>query len=132
MRGKALAAAGLATVIAGAGAATALGGTSQSGDPVSIRLAGSPPNFSFRGVPDTIDAGRTTFRFRNTSQGQIRHNFRVVRTLGGGRRFASKTLAAGESQSKTANLTAGTYVALCTIGDGFHAANGMLVAFTVE
>ncbi len=119
-------------MIVGAGAATALGGTSQSDESVSIRLSGSPPNFAFRGVPKTIDAGRTTFRFRNTSQGQIRHNFRVVRNLGGGRRFASKTLAAGESESKTVNLTPGTYVALCTIGDGFHAANGMLVAFTVE
>jgi hypothetical protein len=99
---------------------------------VNIRLAGTPPNFSFRGVPETLDAGRTTFRFRNTSPGSAAHNFRVVRTLGGGRRFASRTLQPGQTEEKSVNLTKGTYIALCTIGDGFHAQAGMLVAFTVE
>jgi hypothetical protein len=132
MKRTALGAAVLATVLAGAGAATALGGTSQSSDSVSIRLAGTPPNFSFRGVPETLEAGRTTFRFRNTSPDGVAHNFRVVRTLGGGRRFNSRTLQAGQSQTKSVRLTRGTYIALCTIGNGFHAQNGMLVAFTVE
>jgi hypothetical protein len=131
MRRRAIGAAALATALIGASAATALGGTSQSGDTVSIRLAGTPPNFSFRGVPETLDAGRTTFSFRNTSE-SAPHNFRVVRTLGGGRRFNSRTLQAGERQEKSVNLTKGTYIALCTIGNGFHAQAGMLVAFTVE
>lgn len=129
---RAIGAAALATALVGASAATALGGTSQSGEAVSIRLAGTPPNFSFRNVPETLDAGRTTFRFRNTSPGDVPHNFRVVRTLGGGRKFNSRTLLPGQTQEKSVRLTKGTYIALCTIGDGFHAQAGMLVAFTVE
>lgn len=132
MKRRAFGAAAVATVLVGASAATALGGTSQSSRSVSIRLAGNPPNFSFRGVPEAIDAGRVTFRFRNTSPNGVSHNFRVVRTLGGGNRFSSRTLQSGRSEAKSVNLTRGTYVALCTIGNGFHAANGMLVAFTVE
>jgi hypothetical protein len=132
MKRRAFGAVALATVLVGASAATALGGTSQSSRSVSIRLAGNPPNFSFRGVPQAIDAGRVSFRFRNTSPDGVSHNFRVVRTLGGGRRFASRTLQSGQSETRTVNLTKGTYIALCTIGNGFHASNGMLVAFTVE
>jgi len=132
MKRRAGVVAAVATVLAGTVATTASGGTSQSSERVTIGMAGSPPNFRFTGVSKTMEAGRVTFRFRNTSRQGIRHNFTIVDTLGGGRAFRSRTLDGGQSETKSVNLTAGTYIALCTIGDGFHAANGMLRAFTVE
>jgi hypothetical protein len=95
-------------------------------------MGGAPPNFRFSGVTEQVAKGSVKFTFRNTSSGQVQHNFTVVSTLGGGKRFKSSTLAAGKSQTVTENLTAGTYIAVCTVGNGFHAAHHMVTAFQVQ
>jgi hypothetical protein len=111
----------------------ALGRGDQSSRPVTIRMAGDQNSgFRFQGVPRNLSAGTVKFTFRNTSSGPIQHNFTVVRTFGQARRFASPTVAAGKSATRSVNLRPGTYVALCTVFNGGHAANGMLVAFQVR
>lgn len=104
----------------------------QASRTVTIRMAGNPQRgFRFTGVPRNLTAGQVTFRFRNTSAAPIRHNFTVVRTFGAARPFRSATVDAGQTATRTVNVRAGTYVALCTVFNGGHAANGMLVAFQV-
>jgi hypothetical protein len=97
-------------------------------------MGGAPPNFTFKGVPKSIKAGTVKFTFKNTSTkpSGVQHNFTVVATLGGGKKFKSATLASGKSQTLSVNLTAGTYIAVCTVGNGFHAANHMTTAFQVQ
>jgi uncharacterized cupredoxin-like copper-binding protein len=136
MKRKAFAVLALASLLAGAFAVTsAFGRGDQASRSVTIRMSGSPTSgFRFQGVPrnNQLSAGSVRFTYRNTSTGQIQHNFTVVRTFGAARRFASPTVAAGQSATRTVNLRAGTYVALCTVFNGGHAANGMLVAFQVR
>ena len=134
MKRMAFAVLALAVALAGVLAVTALGrGSDQaSSGPVTVRMGGAPPSFSFAGLPTDLRAGRVRFTFRNTSSGQVRHNFAVVRTFGGGRAFRSRTLAAGRSQTLNVNLTRGTYVAICTVNNGFHAAHRMVTAFQVQ
>lgn len=132
MKRGALAVLALAALGAASVAGSALGRPSQASTTVTINMAGTPPDFRFTGVRKTMEAGRTTFRFRNTSPGEVRHNFTVVETFGDARPFRSRTLAAGAQQTRTVTLRPGTYIALCTVGEGFHAANGMLRSFTVE
>jgi hypothetical protein len=133
MRRRAFAVLALAAMLVGVLAVTAFGRGDQASRSVTIRMGGSPNSgFFFRGVPRDLSAGTVRFTFRNTSTGQIQHNFTVVRTFGQARRFASPTVAAGQSATRSVNLRAGTYVALCTVFNGGHAANGMLVAFRVR
>jgi hypothetical protein len=130
---KASAALVLAVVLTAVLAVTALGRGDQSAPKsVTVRMGGSPPNFRFGGVPEQVAKGNVKFTFRNTSTGQVAHNFTVVSTLGGGKRFKSQTLAAGKSQTLSVNLPAGTYIAVCTVGNGFHAAHHMVTSFQVQ
>ncbi|MEA2227467.1 MAG: hypothetical protein QOF04_1097 [Solirubrobacteraceae bacterium] len=136
MRRRALVVAALAATMVAAYAVSALGSSSpsrQSSNRVTVNMTGDPPNFVFRGVPKTIKAGTVRFTFRNTSTkpSGVQHNFTVIQTLGGGRPFKSQTLASGKSQTLNVTLQKGaTYIAVCTVGNGFHAANRMLTAFT--
>jgi plastocyanin len=98
-------------------------------EPTRRRQTVTMREFRFVGVPSNLRSGRTTFTFRNT--GQNPHNFTVVAALGGGRSFRSATVAPGSSQRETVNLRAGTYLAICTVGNGFHLERGMLKVFTV-
>ncbi|MEA2288152.1 MAG: hypothetical protein QOD55_149 [Solirubrobacteraceae bacterium] len=140
MRRRALAVAALAAAMVAAYAVSALGSSdrtspsTQSSERVTVRMGGAPPNFVFQGVPKTIKSGSVRFTFRNTSTqpSGVQHNFTVIRTFGQARPFRSQTLASGKSQNLTVNLRPGTYIATCTIGNGFHAVNRMLSAFTVE
>jgi uncharacterized cupredoxin-like copper-binding protein len=134
MKRRALAVTSLAAVLAVAFAVTAMGRTAQSSSSVSVNMGGAPPNFSFKGVPAQLKAGTVKFTFKNTSTKPtgVQHNFTVVRTFGQAKAFKSQTLASGKSQSLNVNLKPGTYVAICTIGNGFHAANRMVTAFTVQ
>jgi uncharacterized cupredoxin-like copper-binding protein len=133
MKRRAFAVMALAAMLVGVFAVTALGRGDQSSKSATIGMGGNPNSgFKFTGVPRNLSAGSVKFTFRNTSSGQIQHNFTVVRTFGQARRFASPTVAPGKSASRTINLRAGTYVALCTVFNGGHAANGMLVAFQVK
>ncbi|MEA2318019.1 MAG: hypothetical protein QOD44_2208 [Solirubrobacteraceae bacterium] len=134
MRRRALAAISLAAVLAVGFAVTAVGRTAQSSSSVKINMTGAPPNFQFTGVPRQIKAGTVKFTFRNTSTqpSGVQHNFTVVKTFGQAKAFKSASLASGKSQTLSVNLKPGTYVAICTIGNGFHAANRMTTAFVVQ
>lgn len=116
-------------VVAAAPAASYAGSALGSTDQAARRQTVTMREFRFVGVPSNLSARRTTFTFRNT--GQFPHNFTVVAALGGGRRFRSPTVAAGESERLTVSLRAGTYLAICTVGDGVHLQRGMLKRFTV-
>jgi hypothetical protein len=133
MKRKASAVLVLAALLVGVLAVTALGRGDQAATSASINMRGAPPNFSFTGVPNDFKAGTVRFTVRNTSSGQVRHNFTVYRFSGNGytRSFASRTLAAGGRQTLSRNLRAGTYIAVCTVGNGFHVAHRMVTAFQV-
>jgi uncharacterized cupredoxin-like copper-binding protein len=133
MTRRAIVALALVAVLIVAGSVTALGRTRQSTASATIGMSGDQnTGFKFTGVPKNLKAGRVRFTFRNTSPAQVRHNFTVVKTFGGAKTFTSHTVAGGKSRAATINLRKGTYIALCTIFDGGHAANGMLVAFQVQ
>ncbi|HWT26142.1 MAG TPA: hypothetical protein VN213_21725 [Solirubrobacteraceae bacterium] len=100
------------------------GAASAQEDSVRIRMT----EFAFR-MPDNLDAGRTRITFRNA--GEFQHNFTVVSALGGGRAFRSATIEGGRTQSKTVSLRPGAYVAVCTVFNGGHLAQGMHTTFTV-
>jgi hypothetical protein len=133
MKRKASAVLALAASLVGVLAVTALGRGDQAATSANINMRGAPPNFSFQGVPTDFRAGTVRFTVRNTSRGQIRHNFIVYRLSGNRmtRVFGSRTLAAGGRQTLSRNLRAGTYVAICSVGQGFHAAHRMTTAFQV-
>ena len=119
MHRRAVAAAALAVAVPVCGA-----GVAFAQDSASIRMR----EFRFA-MPSNLDAGRTTITFRNT--GQFPHNFTVVSALGGGKAFKSRTLEAGRQQRKTINLRPGAYIAICTVFNGGHLAQGMERTFTV-
>jgi hypothetical protein len=135
MKRKAFAVPALAALLVGALAVTALGRGDQAATSANVNMRGAPPNFSFQGVPKDFAAGTVRFTVRNTSSGQVRHNFIVYRLATNGQRmtrvFGSRTLPAGERQTLSRNLSAGTYVAICSVGNGFHAAHRMTTAFQV-
>jgi len=118
---KAAVAVGLSAVLAG-GLATTAGG--QGDQRVNVRMS----EFEFR-APDSFPKGRTRITFRNV--GEFNHNFTIVDTYGRARRFQSATLEGGQRQTRTFNLRPGVYVAVCTVFEGRHVANGMVTRFTV-
>jgi uncharacterized cupredoxin-like copper-binding protein len=133
MKRRAFAVLALAAVLIVAVAVTAFARTSQSTGSATIGMGGDQnTGFKFTGVPKNLKAGRVKFTFRNTSAAQIKHNFTVVKTFGGAKTFTSHTVAGGKTRTATINLKKGTYIALCTVFNGGHAANGMLVAFQVQ
>jgi plastocyanin len=111
--------AGLAATVFSGAALAAGGGASDN-----IRFR----EFRFVGVNNNYAPGSTTFNFQNV--GQFDHNFTVVYTAQG-RKFKSRTLAAGGSQNLTVNLRPGSYLAVCTVFNGGHLAQGMTKRFTV-
>ncbi|HEX2103232.1 MAG TPA: hypothetical protein VHF51_06240 [Solirubrobacteraceae bacterium] len=135
MKRKAFAVLALAALLVGVVAVSALGRGDQAATSANVNMRGAPPNFSFQGVPKDFRAGTVRFTVRNTSSGQVRHNFIVYRLSSNGNRmtrvFGSRTLPAGERQTFSRRLSAGTYIALCTVGNGFHAAHRMVSAFQV-
>src|SRR4051794_30481044 len=80
------------------------------------------------GKESPLAPGRTTFTFRNT--GKNPHNFVVIRTVQG-TRFSSPTVEGGKSATLSVNLKPGSYIAICTVFNGFHAASGMVKTFSV-
>jgi hypothetical protein len=136
MTRKAFAVLALAALLVGVFAVTALGREDQAATSANINMTGAPPNFSFRGVPTNLKAGNVRFTVRNTSTrpNGVQHNFTVFRNAGTRwtRAFASRTLPSGGRQTFSRRLSAGTYVAICTVGQGFHAAHRMVSAFQVQ
>jgi uncharacterized cupredoxin-like copper-binding protein len=81
------------------------------------------------GKPSVLKAGKTTFAFKNA--GKFAHNFTIVRTSPGATKFHSATIAVGKSQTLSVNLKPGSYLAVCTLFNGFHEAAGMVKSFSV-
>jgi uncharacterized cupredoxin-like copper-binding protein len=134
MKRRAIAVVALAAVLVVAYAVSALGRGNQASGTVRVNMSGDQNSgFKFTGVPRSINNGRVTFRFRNTSAAPIQHNFTVVRTFGQARAFRSGNVAPGASKSLTvSNLRPGVYVAVCTVFNGQHALNGMISTFQVQ
>jgi hypothetical protein len=141
MKRKGTAVLALAALLVGVFAVTALGRGDQASPATSatVNMSGAPPNFKFSRIPQTFKAGTVRFSLKNTSSGQVRHNFTVYRINGQSpaslrlsRSFASRDLTAGRTQTLSRRMNAGFYVAVCTIGNGFHAANRMTTAFQVQ
>jgi plastocyanin len=110
------AAALLAFTISGSSAQE--GGTAQN---VSVRMA----EFNF-GMPTRLQPGRVNMRIWNS--GRFNHNFTIIE---GPRKFASQTLAGNKTQNFAATLTPGAYLAICTVRNGGHMRDGMVITFTV-
>ncbi|MGI9658279.1 MAG: hypothetical protein ACR2OD_05175 [Gaiellaceae bacterium] len=81
------------------------------------------------GVASKLKAGKTRFVFNN--KGEFPHNFTILYKSEGGSDFESATLNGGKKQRRTIDLRAGSYIAVCTVGNGAHAAAGMFINFTV-
>jgi plastocyanin len=106
----------------------AIGGSSaqqakkaQAAQNVSVRLS----EFNF-GMPTRLKAGQTTFKFWDA--GQFTHNFTVVV---GPEKFNSATFTKNQTGTLSRNLKPGAYLAICTIRNGGHMRDGMVITFTV-
>ncbi len=95
-----------------------------------FKFAGSKLKSAGFGEASILKPGRTRFVFNN-KLGGFDHNFTISYRSEGAKKFASRTLAPGKKQRKTINLRAGSYVAVCTVFNGFHASQGMVISFTV-
>jgi len=119
-RAVAVAAVAIALPVSYAGIAAAQTGNAAQ----TVRMK----EFSFT-MRSNLKAGKTPFTFRNG--GQFPHNFTVVETLGGGKAFKTATIQPGKQLQKSVNLKPGVYVAVCTVFNGGHLAQGMEKTFTV-
>ena len=81
------------------------------------------------GQASKLKPGKARFVFNN--RGELPHNFKIIYRSEGGSEFESVTLDGGKKQRKTIDLRAGSYIAVCTVGNGAHAAAGMFINFTV-
>ena len=116
---SALGAAGLlAFVISGSSAQQGGGGGQQT---MSIRMS----EFNF-GTTTRLQPGRVSIRVWNA--GRNPHNFTIIE---GPRKFASQTLQRNQTQNFEATLTPGAYLAICTVRNGGHMVNGMVITFNV-
>ena len=81
------------------------------------------------GKESPLKPGRTTFTIKNA--GKFPHNFTIINTSPGGTKFKTPDIAPGKSAKLTVNLKPGSYIAICTVFNGFHAAAGMVKSFSV-
>jgi plastocyanin len=106
----------------------AIGGSSAK----TARTAQASKTYNFRlsefniGGPTRLQAGQTTLKFWDA--GRFQHNFTVV---AGPDTFGTKTFNANETGSLSRDLKPGAYLAICTVRNGGHMANGMVLSFTV-
>jgi plastocyanin len=115
----------LAAIAAAVASSLAVAGPSGGGTATATITM---KEFRFNGVKASYAPGETTFVFRN--RGEFPHNFKVV-YVAQGKKFGIADVAPGESRSLTVNLKPGSYVAICTVFNGFHASQGMVTHFTV-
>jgi hypothetical protein len=95
--------------------------------------------FSLTGLPKPkgqtaagIAPGSVTFTIRN--RGQFPHNLVLltVTPKGAVKQVASiAPIPKGDTGTLKANLKLGSYIAVCTVGNGYHASQGMYSRFTV-
>jgi hypothetical protein len=81
------------------------------------------------GEASKLKPGKTRFVFNN--KGMFPHNFTIIYLSDGATQFNSATLNGGKKQRRTINLKTGSYLAVCTVGNGAHSAAGMFINFTV-
>ena len=81
------------------------------------------------GKESPLKPGQTTFTIKNA--GKFPHNFTIINTSPGGTKFKTPDIAPGKSATLTVNLKPGSYIAICTVFNGFHAAAGMVKSFSV-
>ena len=124
--------AALAATAAIATPLTALGGRGQQSVSVKLReyaiLSPSLKPAVF-GKESSLKPGQTALTITNT--GKFPHNFTIIRTSPGGTKFKTADIAPGKSATVTVNLKPGSYIAICTVFNGFHAAAGMVKSFSV-
>ena len=118
----------LLTALAGIAAATlagvSLAARSDEGKRVNVTLK----EYRILGAPASLKPGETEFYFAN--KGKFPHNFTIVYTAQG-KKFASQTLKPGTTQELKLDLQPGSYIAICTVFNGFHASQGMVHRLTV-
>ena len=114
----------LAGIAAAALASLSLAGRGEEAKRVDVTLK----EYRFLGAPANLKPGATEFYFAN--KGKFQHNFTIV-YVAQGRRFRSQTLAAGKTQELKVNLQPGSFIAICTVFNGYHASLGMIKRFTV-
>ena len=105
------------------------GHTESPGTDERVRVPGSPLKAANFGESSKLKPGKTRFVFNN--KGDFPHNFTIVYLSEGATQFNSATLNGGKKQRRTINLKAGSYLAVCTVGNGAHSAAGMFINFTV-
>ena len=143
MRKRLLLATALAASAAVAFASLALaqgggyGGSGGSGGSGAISV--TVKEFSIAGLPKPkgqtaagIAPGSVTLNIRN--RGQFPHNIVLltVNAKGAIKQIAGiAPIPKGETGTLTANLKPGAYIAVCTVGTGYHASQGMYTRFTV-
>jgi|SRR3954447_5126496 plastocyanin len=116
-----LVAAGGVAAFAATGTLAQQGGSAQAAQNVSVRLS----EFNI-GMPTRLKAGQTTIKFWNA--GSFGHNFTIV---AGPDTFGSKTFTKNQTGTLARNLKPGAYLAVCTVRNGGHMRDGMVVSFTV-
>jgi plastocyanin len=125
MTGRILAAAALSAggvaVFAVAGSSAQQGGSAQAAQNVSVRL--SEYNI---GMPTRLKAGQTTFKFWDA--GSFSHNFTIV---AGPDKFGTPNFNKNQTGTLSRDLKPGAYLAICTIRNGGHMRDGMVITFTV-
>jgi hypothetical protein len=140
MRKRLLLATALAAIAAVAFASLALAkGSGYGGSGGSGAISVSVKEFSIAGLPKPkgqtaagIAPGSVTLNIRN--RGQFPHNIVLltVNAKGAIKQVAGiAPLPKGETGTLTANLKPGAYIAVCTVGTGYHASQGMYTRFTV-
>jgi uncharacterized cupredoxin-like copper-binding protein len=113
--------AGIATVVVLAALPVAVS-ASRSAQTVSVSLS----EFRIKGVPAKLKPGAVTFKVKNA--GKFPHNFQ---TVFGPVHWKTAMLKPGSSATVSTNLKPGAYIIVCSVGDGYHASQGMIVRFTV-
>jgi hypothetical protein len=140
MRKRLLLATALAAIAAVAFASLALAkGSGYGGSGGSGAISVSVKEFSIAGLPKPkgqtaagIAPGSVTLTIRN--RGQFPHNIVLltVNAKGAIKHVAGiAPIPKGETGTLTANLKPGAYIAVCTVGTGYHASQGMYTRFTV-
>lgn len=125
MRRKAIALIAAAVCVAGAFSGYALARETGAG-PTAATI--TMREFRFGNVKKNYEPGSYTFTFRNN--GEFPHNFTIV-YVAQGRKFKTGDIAGGETRQMTVNLRPGSYLAVCTVFNGFHLSQGMQKRFTV-
>jgi hypothetical protein len=140
MRKRLLLATALAAIAAVAFASLALAkGSGYGGSGGGGAISVSVKEFSIAGLPKPkgqtaagIAPGSVTLNIRN--RGQFPHNIVLltVNAKGAIKQVAGiAPIPKGETGTLTANLKPGAYIAVCTVGTGYHASQGMYTRFTV-